>query len=153
VQQEAARDPYFVDVGAHDDGSILNFHLKEAHAGLQYRWTNGDGRVFFPPSAAPVTTVILQLNPGPWVPGMERVKVKVHANGAHLVDLVLRNGYNTYEVPVPEAIRAKLTGVPVEIRIESKSWIPRRVLNLPDLRRVGVIVDWVRLKTGADTGS
>jgi hypothetical protein len=91
--------------------------------------------------------VELRLNPGPWVPGMERVHVKVSANGQLLVDLVLRNGYNTYEVQVPAAIQPQLTGVPIEIQIESKSWIPRRVLNLPDLRRVGVIVDWVRLKS------
>jgi hypothetical protein len=59
--------------------------------------------------------------------------------------LILRNGYNTYEVPVPQSVQNKLAGVPIDIRIESKTWVPKKVLYLPDTRRVGVIVDWVRL--------
>jgi hypothetical protein len=140
--------PDFVDVGKYDDGSITNFHLREGYAGIDYRWTDGKGHVFFPPDNKPVTGIVLRLNPGPWVPGMERVSVRVYANNLFLVDLKLRNGYNTYEVPVPAGIREKLTGAPVDIRIESKSWVPKRVLNLPDTRRVGVIVDWVKLQRG-----
>lgn len=146
VQKEPRSDPYFVDVGKYDDGSIISFHLKEQFSGIDYRWTNGAGHVFFPPSSSPLRSVALRLNPGPWVPGMPRVHAKISANGILLVDLILLNGYNTYEVPVPAAAQAQLTGVPVDVLIESKSWIPKRVLNLPDLRRVGVIVDWVRLQ-------
>lgn len=145
LESHPPAEPYFVDIGKYDDGSITGFHLEEEYAGIHYRWTNGKGHVFFPPSSRPLHSVLLQMNPGPWVPGMERVHVKVSANGMLLVDLVLRNGYNTYEVAVPAAVQAQLTGVPVDIQIESKSWIPKRVLNLPDLRRVGVIVDWVKL--------
>ena len=140
--------PDFVDVGKYDDGSITNFYLREGYGGIDYRWTDGKGHVFFPPDNHPVTGIVLRLNPGPWVPGMERVSVRVYANDLFLVDLKLRNGYNTYEVPVPTGIREKLTGAPVDIRIESKSWVPKRVLNLPDTRRVGVIVDWVKLQRG-----
>lgn len=146
IENGPPADPYFVDIGKYDDGSITGFHLKESYARVSYRWTNGLGHVFFPPSKDALHSVILQMNPGPWVPGMPRVHVKIYANSMLLVDLVLLNGYNTYEVAVPAAIQAQLTGVPVEIQIESKSWIPKRVLNLPDLRRVGVIVDWIRLK-------
>jgi hypothetical protein len=77
---------------------------------------------------------------------MERVHAKIFVNGIALVDLILGNGYKTYEVPVPESVRQQLQGVPIDIRIDSKSWIPKRLLNLPDIRRVGVIVDWVQLK-------
>ena len=146
VEAKPSANPGFVDVGKYDDGSITGFHLKESYGGVDYRWTGGAGRVFFAPADRPVRSVRLRLNPGPWVPGMERVHVKVSVNGLLLVDLVLRNGYNTYEVPVPAAVQAQITGVPIDVLIESKSWIPRRVLNLPDLRRVGVIVDWVRIE-------
>ena len=140
--------PDSVDIGKYDDSSITNFHLTERHGDIDYRWTDGKGRVFFASNPNPVTKIILRLNPGPWVPGMERVRVRLYINNVFLVDLKLRNGYNTYEVPVPAGIREKLAGVPVEIRIESKSWVPKRVLNLPDTRRVGVIVDWVKLERG-----
>jgi hypothetical protein len=146
VQNEPPERPYFVDVGKFDDGSITNFHLKENYTGVDYRWTNGNGHVFFPPSNGNITNVILRMNPGPWVPGMERVHVKLYMNELFLVDLILGNGYKTYDVPVPAMIREKISGVPIDLRIESKSWIPKRVLNLPDVRRVGVIVDWVDLR-------
>lgn len=148
VQPGAPSHPDSVDIGKYDDGSITNFYLAERHRDIDYRWTDGKGRVFFPPGPKPVTKIVLRLNPGPWVPGMERVRVRLYINNLYLVDLKLRNGYNTYEVPVPSGIREKLAGVPVEIRIESKSWVPKRVLNLPDTRRVGVIVDWVKLERG-----
>jgi hypothetical protein len=145
LQDRPAGDPYFVDLGKYDDGNISGFHLKESFSGITYRWTNGEGHVFFPPSNGSIISVVLQCNPGPWVPGMEKVHVKIYANDSFLVDLTLGNGYNTYEVPVPAPVQEKLKGVPLDIRIESKSWIPKRVLNLPDVRRVGVIVDWVKL--------
>ncbi len=135
-----------MDIGRFDDGSITNFHLKEKHQTVTYRWTNGSGHVFFPKKNDSITSIVLRMNPGPWVPGMERVWVKLYVNGYPLVDLVLGNGYNTYDVPVPAMIREKLAGGPVDLLIESKSWIPKRVLNLPDTRRVGVIVDWVKLQ-------
>jgi hypothetical protein len=145
LTDEKKSDPYTVDIGRFDDGNIINFHLKERHETITYRWTNGSAHVFFPKKDS-ITNIVLRMNPGPWVPGMERVRVKLSANGHPLVDLVLGNGYNTYDVPVPAMIREKLAGVPVDLLIESKSWIPKRVLNLPDTRRVGVIVDWVKLK-------
>jgi hypothetical protein len=138
-------DPYNIDIGHFDDGNILNFHLKEKFRNVTYRWTTGNGHVFFPKKYSSITKIVLRLNPGPWVPGMERVKVKLYANGYPVVDLILRNGYNTYEVPVPAMLQEKLTGVPIDLLIESRSWIPKRVLNLPDTRRVGVIVDWVKI--------
>jgi len=146
-----AADPYFVDVGHFDDANITNFHLKEKYRDLNYRWTNGSGHVYFPASRISITNIVLRLNPGPWVPGMEKVKVKLYVNDLPLVDLILGNGYNTYDVPVPASIREKLKGVPVDLLIESKSWIPKRVLNLPDMRRVGVIVDWVKLRIESES--
>jgi hypothetical protein len=148
VELRSPENPDFIDIGKYDDGSITNFYIKEKYNGVNYRWTDGKGRVFFPEDPRPVTGIVLQLNPGPWVPGMERIHARIYANNLFLVDLKLRNGYNTYEVPVPAGVREKLAGVPVEIRIESKSWVPKRVLNLPDTRRVGVIVDWVKLQRG-----
>lgn len=146
LDDKPAGNPYFVDIGKFDDGSISNFHLKESYSGVTYRWTNGQGHVYFPPTQSRITSVVLRLNPGPWVPGMERVHAKIHINGLFLVDLILGNGYNTYEVPVPATMQQQLQGVPIDVRIDSKSWIPKRLLNLPDTRRVGVIVDWVQLK-------
>lgn len=146
VELAPSGNPYFIDIGKFDDGNITNFYLKESYAGINYRWTDGNGRIFFPPvKSERITSIVLQLNPGPWVPGMEKVHVKIYLNNLYLVDLTLRNGYNSYEVSVPAAISEKISGEPVEVRIESKSWVPKRVLGLPDTRRVGVIVDWVRL--------
>jgi hypothetical protein len=127
--------------------------LKEKYRDVNYRWTNGSGHVYFPASTGNITDIVLRLNPGPWVPGMERVKVKLYVNDLPLVDLILGNGYNTYDVPIPASIREKLKGVPVDLLIESKSWIPKRVLNLPDMRRVGVIVDWVKLRIATESAN
>jgi hypothetical protein len=145
-------DPYFVDVGRFDDANITGFHLKEKYREINYRWTNGKGNVYFPPNPNNIANIVLRMNPGPWVPGMEKVRVKLSVNKLYLVDLILGNGYNTYDVPVPATIREKLKGVPVDLLIESKSWIPKRVLNLPDMRRVGVIVDWVKLRIESESG-
>jgi hypothetical protein len=138
-------DPYSVDVGGSDDGNITNFYLKETYRNTNYRWTNGKGHVFFPPTTHRIKSIVLRLNPGPWVPGMERVHVKVSINDLVLVDLPLRNGYNNYEVLMPEGIQKSISGVPLDLRIESKTWVPRRVLELPDYRRIGVIVDRVKI--------
>ncbi|HEY7161612.1 MAG TPA: hypothetical protein VH815_10150, partial [Acidobacteriota bacterium] len=146
-------DPYFVDVGHFDDANVTGFHLKEKYGKANYRWTNGKGHIYFPATDLSITNIVLQINPGPWVPGMEKVRVKLYVNKLYLVDLILGNGYNTYDVPVPATIREKLKGVPVDLLIESKSWIPKRVLNLPDLRRVGVIVDWVKLRIESESAS
>ncbi|HET6266407.1 MAG TPA: hypothetical protein VFG11_01730 [Acidobacteriota bacterium] len=141
------RDPLFVDIGHFDDGRITNFYLTENYGEGSYRWTNGHGHVYFPPIQSRIKSVVLRMNPGAWVPGMERVKVQLLINGSPLVDLQLRNGYNSYEVEVPATLRQALTGVPVDLQVESRTWVPRRVLDLPDKRRLGVIVDWVRLTT------
>lgn len=140
-----AGDPYSVDVGGDDDGNITNFYLKESYRDINYRWTNGKGHVFFPPTTRNIKSIVLRLNPGPWVPGMERVHVLVSINNLVLFDLPLRNGYNNYEVLVPEGIQKSISGVPLDLRIESKTWVPWRVLELPDYRRIGVIVDRVKL--------
>lgn len=136
---------YFVDVGGADDASITNFFLKEQYSRANYRWTDGEGHVFFPSTPRRIKSIVLQMNPGPWVPGMERMHVKLLLNGRSVVDLVLRNGYNSYEVSVPEGIQEAVRGEPIDLLIESKSWMPKRVLDLPDTRRIGVIVDWVKL--------
>ncbi len=85
------------------------------------------------------------MNPGPWVPGMERVHAKIYANDLLLSDVRLGVGYTDYRVTVPPPVAARLLGKPLDIRIESRSWIPKRVLNLPDVRRLGLILDSVRL--------
>lgn len=138
-------DPYTVDVGGSDDANITNFYLKETYRDTNYRWTNGNGHLYFPPTTHRIKGIVLRLNPGPWVPGMERVHVKVLINEQVLVDLPLRNGYNNYEVLVPDGIQKSISGVPLDLRIESKTWVPRRVLELPDYRRIGVIVDRVKI--------
>ncbi|MCI0616589.1 hypothetical protein L0244_26725, partial [bacterium] len=144
-------EPHFVDVGRFDDANVTSFHLKEKYREVNYRWTNGKGHVYFRANDNNITNIVLRINPGPWVPGMEKVRVKLYVNKLYLVDLILGNGYNTYDVPVPATIREKLKGVPVDLLIESKSWIPKRVLNLPDMRRVGVIVDWVKLRIESES--
>ncbi len=85
------------------------------------------------------------MNPGPWVPGMERVRTKIYANEMLLSEVRLGVGYTDYRVNVPPPVAARLVGKSVDIRIESKSWIPKRVLNLPDVRRLGVMLDSVQL--------
>lgn len=139
--------PDFVDVGRYDDGVITDFYLKENYAGITYRWTNGHGHVFFPEGPAP-KRIVLVLNPGPWVPGMDRVHVRILLNEQPLGDVTLLSNYNTYTVAVPDAQQRETSGKPIDIQIESKSWVPQRVLGLPDVRRVGVIVDWVKIERG-----
>ncbi|MCI0411775.1 hypothetical protein L0222_03120, partial [bacterium] len=90
---QPAGDPYSVDIGRFDDANITNFHLKEKFGDVTYRWTNGAGHVYFPPVHYSITNIVLRINPGPWVPGMEKVRVKLYANSLYLVDLVLGNGY------------------------------------------------------------
>ncbi len=137
-----------LDVGVRDDLQVVRFHAKEASEGHTFRWTGATSYVsvtVIHPSSREVT---LWMNDGGRPPAVVPADVSVYLHGQLLGTARVRGGFLPYTFAIPPdlAARAARTGDPVELKLVTPTWKPRRVLGTPDDRDVGVMVDRVAVK-------
>jgi hypothetical protein len=138
------RTPLEVDVGATGDEAYLSgFHDPESAGDISYRWSSDSSFVRLPGIAARAPTMLrLRLN-GSRPIGVDAPRVTVLANGHDLCSFSASQDFESYEVPVNGQILG-LSG-DLEIEVRADSFVPAERAGGSDLRRLGVMVDYVAL--------
>lgn len=137
-----------LDVGTGDDLHVVRFHAKEQSGDTTYRWS---GRLSFvtvtvlEPSARAVT---LWMSNGGRPVAAPPADVEVSLHDQVLGTVRVEDGIRPYTLPIPAevAARAATTGDPVELRLRTPTWNPKRVIGTADDRELGVIVDRLQVR-------
>ena len=143
VAFSATAPPQSLDIGAADDLHLVDFHPKERLGGrdLTFRWAQDVSDLLMgirPDSRA----IVLRLSSGR-PPGVPLAHVTVSISGTELGSAEPTNEFRDYVFPIPAALASQLSQRvgPVEIRVQSSTWVPRDILGGNDTRRLGVMVD------------
>jgi hypothetical protein len=147
---QRAPDGWFdLDVGTNDDLHVLRFHAREQSEGRSFRWTRATSYVSVTSMTADARELTLVLKDGgrPGIAPAPHLEVYLHNQRIGGIDVVA-GGFRPYSLPVPEALAARAASArdPVELRLVSTIWNPRRVLGAPDNRDLGVMLDRVTIK-------
>jgi len=148
--QSLAPLPHTVDVGVDDFRALVDgFHASEPFHSTRARWTTGDSRIALPrvvkPASGRLDLVLRFAADRP--PGHAPVEVRLAIGGipagtiaAPTIDL------REYRVPLSPAVVARLTAGPSILSMASDVFVPKDVVGGGDDRRLGVMLDWVRVE-------
>lgn len=146
---EAVTAPWFdLDVGVRDDLHVVRFHAKEASEGRTFRWTRATSYVSITVIHPTSREVTLWMNDGGRPPTVGPADVSVYLRGQLLGTARVQGGFLPYRFAIPPdlATGAAGAGDPVELKLVTPTWNPRRALGTPDDRDVGVMVDRVAVR-------
>ncbi len=137
--------PVEVDVGTLDSLSVRGgFHNKEWWGDLSVRWTAGEARLTFPclpeklPDRVSLAVRVASARPAELPPA----HLTLLLDGQPLGRWTLEGGFQVIEVQLPgEALR----GREPTLTLRSDTWVPQQQGVGTDARRLGVVVDWIRL--------
>lgn len=137
-----------LDVGVQDDLHVVRFHAKEKTGETTFRWTRPQSFVTVTTLDASARTVTLWLNNGGRPIAAPAATVQVHLHNQLLGTITVADGFRPYMVNIPAelAARAAAVGDPVELKLVTTTWNPRRVLGTADDRDLGVMVDRVAVR-------
>lgn len=137
-----------LDVGVRDDLHVVRFHAKESSEGHTFRWTVATSYVSVTVIRPDSREVTIWMNDGGRPPTVGPADVSVYLHGQLLGTARVLGGFLPYTFPIPPelAARASAAGDPVELKLVTPTWNPRRALGTPDDRDVGVMVDRVAVK-------
>jgi hypothetical protein len=137
-----------LDVGTRDDLHVVRFHAKEQSGEITYRWTGRQSFVTVTIFDASARTVTLWMSNGgrPMAAPPADVEVSLHDQVLGTVRVV--DGIRPYTFPIPAELAARASGLgdPVELRLRTSTWNPRRRIGSADDRELGVIVDRVQVR-------
>ncbi len=140
--------PFTLDIGERDDLQVVRFHAKEQSDGRSIRWTQDASEIAVTGLAGGEREVTLTLSDGgrPTAAGAARVEVVFF--GASLGTVDVRPGFHEYRLLIPQALAeaAARSEQPATLRLISTVWSPRAVLNVPDDRELGVMLDKVTVQ-------
>jgi len=157
VYQVRARDgqtqaplPHTVDVGVDDFQALVDgFHASEPFHSTRARWTTGDSRIALPRMASPASgrmDLVLRLA-ADRPPGHAPVEIRLAIGGipagtitAPTIDL------REYRIRLSPAVMARLLAGPSILSMSSDVFVPKDVVGGTDDRRLGVMLDWVRVE-------
>jgi hypothetical protein len=148
--QARAPLPHTVDVGTDDFQALVDgFHASEPFHSTRARWTTGDSRIALPRVASPVSgrmDLVLRLA-ADRPPGHAPVEIRLAIGGipagtitAPTIDL------REYRIPLSPAVMARLLAGPSMLSMSSDVFVPKDVVGGTDDRRLGVMLDWVRVE-------
>jgi hypothetical protein len=157
VYRVAARDrdtrtplPFVIDVGGKDFQALVDgFHAAEQLQSVSARWTNGESRIAIPRLAAPpsgMLTLVLRMSadrPRGQGPAVVRIAIDGMPAGtiANITPLLTE-----YRLSLPAAIQARLLAGPTMMSLTSDFFIPSAAGLNNDTRRLGVVLDWIRIE-------
>lgn len=150
---ELVLDPPFtagftLDIGERDDLNVVRFFAKERSDGRSVRWTQGRSAVAVAGLAGSETTLVLTMHDGGRPAGAEPARVTVVWDGTTIATIEVRPGFQDYTIPLPADLvrQAGSKTDPVELRLESTTWVPRDFLGSSDDRSLGVMLDRVEIR-------
>jgi hypothetical protein len=144
----AAGDVFDLDVGVRDDLHVVRFHAKETSEGRTFRWTAATSYVSVTLIRPTSREVTVWMNDGGRPASAGSADVSVYLHGQLLGTAQVGRGFAPYTFVIPSdlAARAAAAGDPVDLKLVTPTWNPRRALGTPDDRDVGVMVDRVAVK-------
>jgi hypothetical protein len=145
VRPSASTETHVLDMEAGEYMYLRGgFHASEATAdGLTYRWTDGSAQVTVPFLGS--TDAILRLRvAGGRPPEVEQAALSVLLNGIVIAqdDLPADFTFETVEVTLPQHL-LHAHGEANTLELRSNSWTPGTNGRSADLRRLGIVVDWI----------
>ena len=139
---ELSKEGKTIDVGEDDILLRSGFYQKEKEGTVSFRWTGRIASVYLP-SLANASTITLRMDGGR-PQGIKKPEVSFYLLNEKIGELTVENGFNTYRIPIPERIRKKLTREKMPILyIKSTTMNPTRDLGSPDIRELGVKIDYI----------
>ena len=145
----AATGVVALDVGVNDDVNVLRFHAKETHAnGTTFRWSRDVSYINLQGVTAADHTLTLVMDDGRRPAQVPRAVVQVSINDQPLGSVTVGPDFKPYALAIPPAIAAAAgaSGTPVRITLRTNVWRPKDVLEVPDDRDLGVMVDRVDVR-------
>lgn len=148
--QAQASLPHTVDVGVDDFQALVDgFHASESFHSTRARWTTGDSRIALPRLASPASgrmALVLRFA-ADRPPGHAAVEIRLAIGGipagtitAPTIDL------REYRIPLSPAVMARLLAGPSILSMASDVFVPKDVVGGTDDRRLGVMLDWIRVE-------
>ena len=143
------RDAGFdLDVGGHDDVSVLRFHAKEESDGRSFRWSRDTSYVAITGIRPVSRELTIWMNDGGRPAAAPPAEVTAWLANERLGSVTVTTGFRPYTFAIPSALAGRLaaTGQPAQLKLTTTVWEPERVLGTPDNRDLGVMVDRVAVK-------
>ena len=112
------------------------------------RWTQDASEISVTGVQGTEREVTLTMSDGGRPAGAETARVEVRFNGTLLGTVDVRPGFQDYQLTIPQALveAAAQSDGPATLRLVSTVWSPRALLNVPDNRELGVMLDKVTVR-------
>lgn len=140
--------PFILDVGDRDDLHVVRFHAKEPTEGRMIRWTQDRSEVAVTGLGGAEREVVLTMSDGGRPRAAVPARVEVYFNGTSLGAADVTPGFREYRFALPASLAdaASQADAPATLRLVSTLWSPRALLNVPDNRELGVMLDKVTVR-------
>jgi hypothetical protein len=144
----ALHDGFVLDLGYRDDLNVVRFHAKELSDGRTVRWTRTQSFVAVTGLAGTERTVTFVMHDGGRPKSAPPARIEVFLGEVLLGAIDVQPGFRTYTLPLPPAAveAAARSDDPAQLRLVSSVWSPRQILNLPDDRDLGVMIDRIEVR-------
>jgi len=150
VDPTAATGRLDLSVGVQDDLNMIRFHAKERllATGQPFRWTRDSSYVALPGLTALTRSVTLWLSDGGRPASLGPCTVRVSLDDQPLGEVVVQRAVRPFSFPIQEALarRAAASDEPARLAIRTTTWTPRAALNVPDDRKLGVMLTKVEVR-------
>ncbi len=142
--------PLTIDIGADDFPFIIQgFHAAETFDSSRARWTTGESRVAVPRMAGPSATrrvLVLRLS-AHRPPGIAPAAVRLSVDGLPLGTISgTTSELREYRLQLTDAILARVVAGPTILTISTDTFIPKALGVNDDGRRLGIVLDWIRIE-------
>ncbi len=131
--------PVEIDVGSGFDLYVGNMYAKETSSnGRSFRWTRARSTIWIVGTHPEASELILTLSGRLDQAGIAPVQIVL--NDRLLGTLSPADGYERYTLPIPPDLAREMAerDEASELRIETQSWVPSRLLGFPDDRILGI---------------
>ncbi len=142
--------PFVLDVGGDDFSALVDgFHAAEQMQSAMARWTDGDSRIGLPrlsSTPAGTMTLVLRLS-ADRAPGRVAAPVHIAVDGMPVGSITnVSIKLQEYRLTLPAEVQARLLAAPTIMSITSDAFTPKALGLNDDDRRLGLVLDWVRIE-------
>jgi Dolichyl-phosphate-mannose-protein mannosyltransferase len=144
----ALQEGFVLDLGYRDDLNVVRFHAKEQSDGRTVRWSRTQSFVAVTGLLGTERTVTFVMHDGGRPKSAPPARLEVFFGEVPLGGIDVQPGFRSYTLPLPPAAveAAARIDEPTQLRLVSSVWSPRQILNLPDDRDLGVMIDRIEVR-------
>ncbi|MEZ5320459.1 MAG: hypothetical protein R2752_23870, partial [Vicinamibacterales bacterium] len=137
-----------IDIGDRDDLYVVRFHARERDDDRTVRWTSARSTISLVGLTGSEHEIVLTMHDGGRPAAAGPATVRLFWNTRPLATLTVTPGFHDYVVPIPAdwIAEAARQDDPVQLRLDSSTWVPATYLGNSDTRQLGVMVDRVDVR-------